>query len=103
MRLASFLILCCLALQWAVADDTNLTLTVDWVIYSNVTFGTVTATSVAIRHSSGIARLPLSQLPPAIQTQLGCDPQKAAAAVAAEAEATRTAESAERLKKCGMA
>jgi len=60
------------------ADDTNLTLIVDGVTYSNVTFGTVTPLSVSIRHSSGIARLPLAKLPPELQQRFGYDPIKAA-------------------------
>ena len=60
------------------ADETNLTLTVDGVSYSNVTFGTVTPSGVNIRHSTGIARLPLAKLPADLQQRFGHDPQKAA-------------------------
>lgn len=60
------------------ADETNLTLTVDGVTYSNVTFGSVSPSSVSIRHSTGIARLPLAKLPPELQQRFGYDPQKAA-------------------------
>ena len=60
------------------ADETNLTLTADGVIYSNVTFGTVTPSSVTIRHSTGVAKVPLAKLPVEVQKQLGYDPLKAA-------------------------
>lgn len=58
------------------ADETNLTLTVDGVTYSNVTFGTVTPSSVSIRYSEGIAKVPLTKLPPELQKRLGFDPEK---------------------------
>jgi len=53
------------------ADETNLTLTVDGIIYSNVTFGTVTPATVVIRHSTGAATLPLAKLPADLQQRLG--------------------------------
>jgi hypothetical protein len=59
------------------ADDTNLTLTVDGVTYSNVTFGTATPVSVSIRHSKGAATVPLDKLSPALQTRFGYDPTAA--------------------------
>lgn len=62
----------------AFADGTNLTLTVDGVTYSNVTFGTVTRSWVSIRHSAGVASIPLEKLPPDVQQRFGYDPQKAA-------------------------
>lgn len=74
----------------ACADETNPTLTVDGVTYSNVTFGTVTPPSVSIIHSTGIARVPLKSLPPEIQKQLGYDPEKMQAD-AAKAKATAEA------------
>ncbi len=49
------------------ANETNLTLTLDGVTYSNVTFGTVTTSSVYIHHRSGITRLPLAKLPMELQ------------------------------------
>ena len=60
------------------ADETNLTLTVDGQTYSNVVFGTVSPSSVSIRHSDGIARIPLAKLPPDLQTKFGYDPENAA-------------------------
>ncbi len=59
------------------ADETNLTLTVDGVTYSNVTFGTVTPVSVSIRHSKGAATVPLVKLSPALQARFGYDPAAA--------------------------
>ncbi len=67
MRISCVLVLCCLAMPSVSADETNLTLTVDGVTYSNVTFGTVTATAVSTRHSTGIAQLPLRKLPAEFQ------------------------------------
>lgn len=73
------------------ADETNLTLTVDGVIYSNVTFGTVTPLSVSIRHKTGAASVPLWKLPPDLQQRFRYDPVRAADYMAAQqrAEAAR--------------
>jgi hypothetical protein len=92
MRLTGILLLCCLPMQSALADETNLTLTVDRVTYSNVTFGTVTPSSVSFRHSTGAASMPLEKLPPELQKKFGYDPQKAAEYRIAEQEARRKAE-----------
>jgi hypothetical protein len=89
MKLAGVFLLCCLAMQSAFADDTNLTLTVDGITYSNVTFGTVTPASVKLRHSTGIASIPLEKLPADLQQRFGYDPQKAAAQRALEQTAQR--------------
>ena len=78
MKLALVSLLCCLAAYPLFAGETNLILTVDGVIYSNVTFGTATPISVAIRHSTGIATIPLQKLPPDIQQRFGYDPKNAA-------------------------
>jgi serine phosphatase RsbU (regulator of sigma subunit) len=86
MRLAGFLILCCLAIQSAFAAESNLTLTVDGVTYSNVTFGTATPSSVSVRHSTGVASIPLEKLSPELQKRFGYDPQKAAASRQEEAK-----------------
>ena len=56
------------------ANETNLTLTLDGVTYSNVTFGTVTTSSVYIHHRSGITRLPLAKLPMELQERFGYEP-----------------------------
>ena len=77
MRLAGFLILCCLTMQSAFADVTNLMLTVDGITYSNVTFGTLTPGSVSVRHNTGVASIPLAKLPPDLQKQFGYDPAAA--------------------------
>ena len=61
------------------AAESNLTLTVDGITYSNVTFGTVSPSSVSIYHSTGIAKVPLTKLPSELQQQFGYDPQKATA------------------------
>jgi hypothetical protein len=65
------------AVMVAKADSTNLTLTVNGITYSNVTFGTAMPSKVSIRHSSGIASIPLEQLPRELQKRFGFDPQKA--------------------------
>lgn len=59
------------------ADETNLTLTVDGVTYSNVTFGTVTPASVSFTHSTGAASIPLERLSPDLQKRFGYDPKEA--------------------------
>lgn len=99
MKLACVFLLSCFAMQSAFADDTNLTLTVDGITYSNVTFGTVTPSSVSVRHSTGVATVPLAKLPPDLRQRLGYDPQKAAAFIQkrAEAEAAAAKLAAERL------
>jgi hypothetical protein len=85
MKQASVFLLCFLAMQSAFANDTNLTLTVDGVTYSNVTWHTVTPATVSIFHQTGVATIPLEKLPPQLQRQFGYDPQKAADYRAAEA------------------
>jgi hypothetical protein len=77
MRSLCVLLLSCLAIQSAFAAETNLTLTVDGVTYSNVTFGTVTPSSVTIFFKTGVARIPLEKLSPDLQKRFGYDPQKA--------------------------
>jgi hypothetical protein len=86
MKRVSVFLLCFLAMQSAFADDTNLTLTVDGVTYSNVTFGTVTPSSVSFRHSTGATTVPLAKLPPDLRQRLGYDPQKAAAFIQERAD-----------------
>jgi hypothetical protein len=54
------------------------TVTVDGIIYSNVTFGTVTPTTVSIFHKTGVAGIPLEKLPPDLQEYFGYNPLKAA-------------------------
>jgi len=98
MRPVGVLLLCCLAIQSAFADETNLTFAVDGVTYSNATFGTVTPSSVTIFYRTGIATIPLEKLSPDLQKQFGYDPDKArsyeaqkSAARAREVEAARKA------------
>jgi len=91
MRLAGFVILCWVVVPLALANDTNLTLTIGGVTYSNVTFGTVTPSSVSIFHSTGVASIPLKDLPPELQRKFGYDPQKGAQYQAAEEEARQQA------------
>src|SRR6266849_4827729 len=77
-------------------ETTNLT--VDGIIYSNVTFRTVTPTTVSIYHQTGVATIPLEKLPPELQKRFGYTPEKAAAwlsatSVVPEAHGTRIADS----------
>ena len=54
------------------------TITIDGITYSNVTWRTVTPTTVTIFHRTGIASIPLEKLPPELQKRFGYDPQQAA-------------------------
>ena len=63
----------------AVAAQTNSTLTVGEVIYTNAVFGAVTPYAVTIKHSTGVAEVPLSELPADLQKRFRYDPQKAQA------------------------
>jgi len=86
MRFA-YVLLCWVAVQAAVADDSNLALTVSGETYSNVTFGAVVGTSVKITHAAGVARLPLAKLPPEIQQRFGYPPKKTNDVLAPEIQA----------------
>jgi hypothetical protein len=71
-------------------------LMVDGVIYSNVTFGAVTPATVTVSHKTGVAKIPLEKLSPALQKQFSYDPQKAADYRAAEARQAELAQARER-------
>jgi hypothetical protein len=47
------------------------------VIYTNAVFGAVTPYAVTIKHSTGVAEVPLSELPDDLQKRFGYDPEKA--------------------------
>jgi len=105
------LLLCGLALVASVFADTNLTLTahagetktpasatatsnappatitIDGTTYSNVTWRTVTPSTVTIFHQTGVATIPLAKLSPDLQKQFGYDPQKASDWQAAQQKA----------------
>jgi hypothetical protein len=49
-------------------------ITIDGIVYSSVTWRTVTAATVSIFHSTGIAAIPLWKLPPELQKRFGYDP-----------------------------
>lgn len=74
MKMVRLAMLCwCLALPvWA--EQSNLTLVVDGVAYSNVVFKTVTPTTVSIVHETGTATIPLAKLPPELQKQFHYNP-----------------------------
>ncbi|HVM61243.1 MAG TPA: hypothetical protein VMV72_10290 [Verrucomicrobiae bacterium] len=77
--------------------------TVDGIIYSNVTWRTVTPATVTIFHQTGVASIPLEKLSPELQQRFGYDPQKAAAYRAEEAAAAERrladAQARERLRQ----
>ena len=69
-------------------ETTNLT--VDGIVYSNVTFRTVTPTTVSIYHQTGVATIPLEKLSPELQKRFGYTPEKAAAWQAASSAVPET-------------
>jgi hypothetical protein len=52
------------------------TITINGTTYSNVTWHSVTPTTVTIFHQTGVATIPLAQLPPEVQKQFGYDSVK---------------------------
>lgn len=100
MKPLSVLLFLAIAVAAIASDQTNALppkITIAGETYEDVTWGTVTPSSVSIRHKTGIARIPLESLPPALQQQLGYDPKKATAYRSAEAaaQAQREKQSAE--------
>jgi DNA segregation ATPase FtsK/SpoIIIE-like protein len=80
-RLATALLVLAVVSFASFAEDTNTLptmITVDGIIYSNVTWHTVTPATVTIYHQVGVASIPLEKLPPELQQRFGYDPQKAA-------------------------
>jgi hypothetical protein len=61
------------------AEDSNVTLTVDGVTYSNVIFRTVTPLTVTVFHKTGVVAIPLEKLSPELRERFGYDPVRAAA------------------------
>lgn len=79
-----------LAVAASFAGETNTlptTITVDGITYSNVTWRTVTPATVTIFHETGVASIPLEELPPELQQRFGYEPQKATAYRAQESVA----------------
>jgi hypothetical protein len=72
------------------------TITIGGVTYSNVTWRSVTPATVTIFHSTGIAAIPLGDLPPELQKQFGYDPQKATAWQATQQKSAAARADAER-------
>jgi len=58
-------------------DALPATITIDGLIYSNVTWGVVTPTTVSIMHKTGAATIQLEKLPPELQERFGYDATKA--------------------------
>jgi hypothetical protein len=90
--------ICLFAAASAFAAETNFTLTVDGITYTNAHFGATTPSSVTLFHSTGVATIPLEKLPPDLQKQLGYDPQRVAQQEAAAAEAQKKAADARRVR-----
>ena len=63
------------------------TITIHGIIYSNVTWRSITAATVTIYHSTGVAAIPLADLPPELQKLFRYSPQEAAAWQAAQQKA----------------
>ena len=61
------------------AEDSNVTLTVEGVTYSNVFFRTVTPLTVTVFHKTGVVAIPLEKLSPELRERFGYDPERAAA------------------------
>ena len=57
--------------------QTDSNLTVDGVTYTNAVFGTVTPYAVTVKHSTGVASVPLDRLPADLRERFGYDRQKA--------------------------
>ncbi|HTS16401.1 MAG TPA: hypothetical protein VMP11_02400 [Verrucomicrobiae bacterium] len=90
VRVEVVLLLFVIAVTFAGETNTLPTvITVDGVIYSNVTWRTVTPSTVSIFHQTGVASLPLEQLPTELQHRFGYDPKTAAAYRAEELAATQ--------------
>ena len=81
------------------SDALPAAITIDGISYSNVTWQSVTAATVTIFHSTGIAAIPLWKLPPELQKRFGYDPQKAAAYLSAEQQGMVAAEQAKKREK----
>jgi hypothetical protein len=76
-----WILFCAFAAAASFAQETNplpTTITVDGVTYSNVSWRTVTPATVSIFHQTGVASIPLKELPPDLQQRFNYDPQKAA-------------------------
>src|ERR1035437_4714450 len=57
--------------------QTDSNLTVDGVTYTNAVFGTVTPYAVTVKHSTGVASVPLDRLPADLRERFGYDRPKA--------------------------
>jgi hypothetical protein len=75
----------------SVLGQTN-SLTIDGFTYENPRFDRVTATTVTIFHSTGVATIPLEKLPTELQKQFRYDPIRLAQEDAARKEAAARAE-----------
>lgn len=63
MRILWISLLCCLfAAVMVRGNDTNSTITIDGMTYENYHWGTVTPTTIAVFHKTGVATIPLEKL-----------------------------------------
>ncbi len=67
-------------------------ITIDGITYSNVTWRTVTPTTVSIFHQTGVASISLEKLPPELQKKFGYSPQKGTQHGAPEQRIPQTAQ-----------
>jgi hypothetical protein len=81
------LLLCIVTATVALAQETNISITIDGVTYENYHWGTITPTTVSIIHRTGAATIPLEKLPPDLQKRFGYDPKKVAESRALEQKA----------------
>jgi hypothetical protein len=81
---AAVLVVTALWCAAVMASELPSTLTIEDETYENIRWGAVTPGSVTIHHRTGVATLPLEQLPEPLQKRFGYDPQKAAAWRAAQ-------------------
>ena len=84
------LLLCVSTCAVILAEETNISLTVDRVTYKEVRWGSITPTEVSIFHSTGVATIPLAKLSPELQQKLGYDAQKAAQWLSAQQTKRKT-------------
>ena len=92
-----------LALQTVslMADDQETFVTVSGKRYDKVRVTEVTPVTIAFRHSTGVARLPITDFRPDVQKKFGYDEAKARAWLLEQAQQTTKAEEAQRKSERG--
>jgi len=79
----------------ASSETSSNTVTINGTTYKDVRWGRLTPSTVTLYHSTGIATMPLAELPPDLQKQFGYDPEKAAAWDASVQKTTAARQAAE--------